>query len=172
MLENPKYRMLTGAVLILLLFSLFIWYGNLKPEPEKGNYPGSEELIKDYDQYIGKKADITGEVVDTDPIEIEIEYGDKEKTLKVTEVNDQVEKGDRLSVFGTVKEDNVIEAENSFSVPFLNYVYMYGISLVGASWIFIRIVKQWRWNSEELWFERRDEPVSLKQVIHGGDDDG
>ena len=172
MLGNSKYRILTGFVLILLLFSLFIWYGSLKPDPEKGNYPGSEQLIKDYNSYIGKKAHITGEVVNTDPIKIEIEYGDKEKTLKVTEVSDQVEKGDRLSVFGTVKQDNTIEVENSFSVPFLNYVYMYVISIVGAFWIFIRIVKQWRWNSEEWWFERRDEQLSLKQVIHGGKDDG
>ncbi|MFW6196139.1 MAG: hypothetical protein ACOC5D_02265 [Thermoplasmatota archaeon] len=172
MFADSKYRNLTIVVLLLILLTLFIWYGSLEPEPEKGNYLGSEELIKNYDNHIGEKADVTGEVVNTDPIEIKIEYGRQEKTLRVTGADEDVEKGDRLSVFGTVKQDYTIEAENSFSVPFLNYVYMYAISLVGASWIFIRIVKQWRWNSEENWFERRDEPMSLKQVIHGGKDDG
>lgn len=136
-------------MIVILLFTLFVRYGGSKLDPKQGNYPGTEELIEDYDQYIGEKADVTRGIVNTDPIKIEIEYRDEKETLTVTEIDKQVNKGDRLSVFGTVKEDNTIYAQDSFSVPFINYAYMYGISLVGATWILIRIVEQWRWNSEE-----------------------
>ena len=160
------------VILLLLIFTLFIFYGGFEPDPKQGNYPGTEELIEDYDQYIGEKTDVTGRIVNTGPIRIEIEHGEKEKTLTITDIKEEVEKGDRLSVFGTVRQDNTIEAQNSFSVPFINYAYMYGISLVGATWIFVRIVKQWRWNGEEWWFERRDETLSLKQILKRGEGDG
>ncbi len=172
MSAESKYRILTASILIILLFSLFIWYGGIKPDPDKGNYPGSEQLIEDYDRYVGKKAEITGEVIDKDPIKIEIEHGNKKAGLTITGTNEDVEKGDRLTVFGTVKQNHTIESENSFSVPFLNYIYMYGISGIAAVWILIRIIKQWKWSKERSRLEKREEPIPLKQIFKGGEDDG
>ena len=172
MFNKKKYRVLTIIVLVLILFTLFVWYGNLESDPEQGNYPGAEELVKDYDKYVGEKVEVTGKVVDEDPIRIEIEYGEQKKGLTIIGTDKQVDKGDRFSVYGTVKENGTIDAENTVVFPFLNYIYMYLISIVGATWILIRIIKQWRWNSKELQFERRDEPLPLKQILTGGDSDG
>lgn len=172
MFDKTKYRGLTIIVLVLILFTLFVWYGNLKSDPEQGNYPGAEELIDDYDKYLGEKVEVTGKVVDEDPIRIEIEHGKQKKELTIIGTDKLVDNGDRLSVYGTVKKDDTIDAENTVVFPFLNYIYMYVISLVGAAWILIRIIKQWKWNSEELRFERRDEPLPLKQILMGGYSDG
>lgn len=172
MLTDSKYRAFTILILVLILFTLFVWHGSLEPDPEKGDYPRAEHLIKDYDRYVGDRAEIGGEVIDEDPIRIEIEHGDEKKILKITGTDKQVNRGNRLSVYGTVKEDNTIEAANTVVTPFFNYIYMYVISLVGASWISLRIVKQWRWNGERSCLERREEPLQLKRVLTGGDGDG
>ncbi len=172
MFEDPKVRISIIIVLVAILIGFFVWHGTIQPDPEKGNYPGSEELIEEYDKHVGEKVEVGGKVVKTDPLTIETEHGDKSIELKITGTNVSVKEGDRLSVYGTLKEDGTIKAEEVVKTPYLNYVYMYLVSLVGAIWISIRLVKQWRWNSEELWFDKREETLELKQVLTGGGEDG
>ena len=170
MFKSFKSRIFIILILALILFSLFVWYGAIQPDPEQGSFPNEKQLVQNYDDHINKKAEISGKVVDTDPLTIETSDYDLQLVIRGT--NEIVNKGDRLSVFGTVEEGRTIRAENVVVHPYLNYIYLYLISVVSAAWIFIRIVKQWRWNSKESKLEQREEPLRLKQFFKGSDNSG
>lgn len=172
MSRDSKYRFITIIIFILLLFPLFVYHGSLEPNPEKRIYSGEEELIENYQRYVGRNTKVTGEVVNTTPVKIEIEYGDKTKVLKVKKIDHEVSEGDRISVYGIVRKERTISAINTIVVPPIFYTYMYAVSLIGVSWIVIRIASQWRWNGTESYFEQREESLSLKQLFTGGNKDG
>lgn len=169
MFKDPKIRFLVIVSLIVILVSMFIWFGSLEPEPKKGDYPGSEQLFEDYDDHVGEKVEVTGDVVNTDPLTIEIERLEKEMRLEITDADISADKGDKLQVFGVLQEDHTIQAENAVRQPLVNYIYMYIISTVAAIWISIRIITRWRWNGEKHRVEERDEPLSIIQKLGGRD---
>lgn len=174
MFESVRARIVVIVILFILLFSLFIWYGSLSPAPEKGRFPGSDELIEDYDSYIGEKVEVSGRVIETNPVIIEVESGDRTIELEVAGLQEQPDKGDRLTVFGTAEQNKTIQAENSIIRPIWRYVYMYGISVAAAGWIGLRILGQWKFDKKTLAFEPREETLSLKETLSGlkrGDDD-
>ncbi|MEF8834748.1 MAG: hypothetical protein V5A76_01190 [Candidatus Thermoplasmatota archaeon] len=175
MFESVRARTVVVMLLVLLLFSLFIWYGSLSPAPEKGRFPGNDEVVEDYDGYIGKEVEITGKVIETDPVRIEVESGDNTIELKIEDLQEKPDKGDKLSVFGTAEENRTIHAQNAIIRPFWRYVYMYGISLIGAGWIGLRLIGQWRFDKESLAFEAREKPRTVRETLSsliGGEKDG
>ncbi len=167
MFKDPKIRFTVIVFLIIILVSMFIWFGSLGPEPSNGAYPGKEELFEDYDDHVGEKVEVTGDVVDTDPLTIKIERLDEEMKLQVTGTDIQSEGGDKLQVFGVLHEDHSIRAENAVRLPLGNYIYMYAVSIVAAIWISIRIITRWRWDGKEHRIEERDEPLSIRQLLGG-----
>lgn len=169
---SQKIRTALTSALIVVLILLFVWYGSLRPDPEEGNYPGPEQLIDGYDEYIDKEVQVYGKVIDTDPLTIEVEHGEESMELNITGTNVSANQGDKLSVYGTAKQNRTIHAENTVRHPYFNHMYMYAVSFIAAAWISIRIVKQWRWNGEELRFEKREGSPGLKQILSGGKEDG
>ncbi|MFW6140980.1 MAG: hypothetical protein ACOC53_00295 [Candidatus Saliniplasma sp.] len=154
------------AVLLLILVILFIWYGSASPEPEKGHYPGSEHIIKDHETYVGELVEVGGKVVDTDPLTIEVEYGDESLLLEVTDTDETAELGDRVSVFGTLEDDNTVRAEKIIVRPRRNWYYMYGVSGIAAVWLLIRIISYWEYTAKG--FKPREEPMNiLRRDDHG-----
>ncbi|MBS3817568.1 MAG: hypothetical protein KGY76_08415 [Candidatus Thermoplasmatota archaeon] len=164
MLKSGRARLCVIAFLLIILTGLFIWYGSLSPDPDNGNYPHQEHLIEDYDGYVGEEVELTGDVIETGPVKIEAEHGDETIVLTITDVEKDVEKGDRLSVYGVVKEDKTIKADNTVVHPPINYAYMYLISSVAAVWVFTRIVRQWRWDSQKAALKVREEPLEFKDL--------
>ncbi|MBS3782589.1 MAG: hypothetical protein KGY68_08315 [Candidatus Thermoplasmatota archaeon] len=175
MLESVKSRTAIVVILLLLLLSLFIWYGSLSPAPDKGRFPGNDELVEDYERYKGKKVEVGGEVIETDPVMIEVESGDMTIELKIADLQERPEKGDRLTVFGTAGGNNTIHSKNALIRSSWRYAYMYGISIVGAVWIGLRLIGQWRFDKENLAFEAREEPLTVLETLShlkGSDSDG
>lgn len=181
MFRSKRARLITAVLLVLILILFFIWYGSLGPRPEKGSYPNQEHLIEDYEAYIGEEVEVGGEVIEADPLKIEAESGDKKIVLEITGLkeNEDIDEGDRLTVYGVAREHKTIEAENAVIQPFINWVYMYLVSGIAAVWVFVRIVKQWRWDPETASFKTREKPVRLTDLIsrkdkmeRGGDHDG
>ncbi|MFW6065060.1 MAG: hypothetical protein ACOC8Y_05745 [Candidatus Natronoplasma sp.] len=175
MLGSGRSRALAVIALLIILSSLFIWFGSLSPAPEKGRFPGNDELVEDYDRYIDKEVEIGGEVIETDPTTIEIESGDRTLQLKIVDLENEVDQGDRLSVFGTVEEDKTVRVQNSIIRPSWQYRYMYGISLVGAVWAGLRLIGGWRFDKEKFAFEPRSDPLTVKETLSlliRGDDSG
>lgn len=159
-------------ILLSVLFFFFIWYGSLEPDPDKGSYPNEEHLIEDYDGYIREEVKVGGKVVETDPVEIEAESGSETILLRITGLEESVEKGDRLTVHGVVEEDKTIIVENAVVQPFVNWIYMYLVSGMAAIWVFIRIIKQWRWDAETASLKMREESLKIKDLWIGKDEDG
>ncbi len=172
-----KEHLQTAAILvcIVILFLLFIWYGSLNPDPTEGRYPGNEELIKDYEKNEGELVEVSGKVIETDPLTIEVKHGEKTKELMVNRVKKDTDRGDRIAVFGELEENNTIKSKKVVIYPFWNYIYMYVISLLGASWLGLRIISHWSFNREDFRFETREEPLSIKDILSwmmGSDENG
>lgn len=111
---------LRGGVLLLLvvLFSLCLWFGTLAPAPELGQYHGEEELTADYSAYIDERVTVGGTVQSTSPVTIIVSsVRDDKLSLTVTNLNTNPDLGDYLQIFGVVREDHTIEAINAFVVP-------------------------------------------------------
>lgn len=175
MLDSVKSRTIIVAILLVILLSLFIWYGSLSPAPEKDRFPGNDELVEDYDKYKGEKVEVGGEVIKTDPMMIEVESGDRTIELEITDLQERPDKGDRLTVFGTAGENNTVYSENALIRPSWRFVYMYGISIIAAVWIGLRLVGHWRFYRENLSFESRERPLTILETlshIRGSDRDG
>lgn len=175
MLGSDRSRALTVITLLLILLLLFIWYGSLSPSPEKGRFPGNDELIDDYEKYEEDEVEIGGEVIETDPLTIEIESGDRTLQLKLVGLEEEPDRGNRLSVFGTAEENKTIQVQNAIIRPSWRYQYMYGISFVGAAWVGLRLIGGWRFDKEKFVFEPRNNPLTVKETIYfliRGDDSG
>ncbi|MFO7791474.1 MAG: hypothetical protein R6W73_00645 [Candidatus Saliniplasma sp.] len=154
------------VVLLVVLVILFVWSGSAGPEPEKGHYPSSKDVVMDYEDHVGEEVEIGGKVLDADPLTIEVEYGDESVLLEVINVDEDVEEGDRVSVFGTLRDDNTITAENVIVRPLINWYYMYGVSAVAAIWLLFRLITQWEYTSKG--FRPREEPLDIfKRGDHG-----
>ncbi len=157
--------MLMVAALFTILISLFVWHGSLSPDPESNIYPGERELIRDHHGYIGEKVEVGGRVISESPLTIEVKYGGETMELFVTGTDAKVREGDRLTVFGTLQEDNIVTASKVVVQPFLNIVYMYLVSIVAALWVLSRILTQWRWNHRDKALEPRERPGNLRESI-------
>lgn len=147
------------AVLLIILLILFVWYGSASPEPEKGHYPGSEHVVQDREAYVGEKVDIGGRVVETDPLTIEVEYGDDSILLEIVNTSKDADVGDRVSVFGTLNENHTITAETMIVRPLTNWYYMYGVSGAAAIWLLVRLISHWKYTPTG--FKPREEPLKL-----------
>ncbi len=157
MLDTFKHRLAVVIILIVILISLFVWYGSLQPDPDVHRYPGDEHLIKNRHEYVGDEVEVGGKVVSTSPLMIEIEYGDESRELYITGVDEELNKNDRVTVFGTLEDENTIAASEIIAKPYINYVYMYAVSVVAATWILFRIRGQFRWDKENWIFIKRED---------------
>ncbi len=147
------------AVLLIILLILFVWYGSASPEPDKGHYPGSEHVVQDHEAYVGEKVDVGGRGVETDPLTIEVEYGDDSISLEIVNTSKSPDVDDRVSVFGTLNHNNTITAETVIVRPRFNWYYMYGVSGAAAIWLLIRLVSQWKYTQDG--FKPREKPLKL-----------
>ena len=133
------------SVLLVLLFLSFIHYGSLEPEPELGYYPSEEHLIKDYGAYVDQRVSVGGKVIRTEPLTLRLKYGDETMEVTVIDAEESPKVGDVMSVYGVLREGDRIEAINTVNRSGWGMYYMYGVSVIAAFWIAIRIFRQYHW---------------------------
>ncbi len=165
MFHDVRTRMIAIIIFLCILVGMFIWYGSLSPEPNFNHYPGDKEIINDYDSYTGEMVEVGGKVTSVSPLTIEVKYGTETMELVVTGVEEETSKGDRMTVFGTLQEDDTVIASRVVIRPYINFVYMYVVSFIAAFWLLYRIVSQWRWNRTKKAFEPRERPLKIKEVM-------
>lgn len=143
MLRSPRAR----AVLVLLVlgaqFGLLVWHGTLAPAPEVGDYPNSADLVADYDRYAGDRVAVSGAVVATGPVVVELRSGGDSRRLTVRELSVPVERGDRLRVYGVADPDGTVRAINAFTVPRWGLWYTYAVSFLAGLWVLARLGRHW-----------------------------
>ena len=165
MLHSWGGRIATILVLLALLVGLMVGFGGLDPAPTQGDYPSEDELATDYAEHIGQTVHLSGVVIDTDPVVIRVDYdyyatgvrytGSYDLTIQEISSTDGVTDGDSLQVYGTVRPDHTLTAQNVVVVPPRNYAYMYTISALAGLWVLTRLIRGWRLDWATGALERR-----------------
>ncbi|USZ67411.1 hypothetical protein NGM10_11810 [Halorussus salilacus] len=155
MLTTPRSRVAAVFALLSLLFGLCVWYGALAPAPELGAHPDQEDLLGQYDAYVGDRATLTGQVVDTDPVTVVVTGAGDSRQLTVTDLSTPVREGETLWVFGVVEPGRTVRAENAFTVGSGGTRYALSASLLAGLWVLARLARQWRFDAEGWALEPR-----------------
>lgn len=155
-----------GAVVVLLglLGGLTVWAGTLGPTPEVGAYPSQDDLVQEYDRYLGQRAVVDGTVISTTPFMIDA-TADTGETMRLTivDLDIAVERGEIVRVYGIVEADATIRALNAYTVSRHGLWYTWTVSFLAGLWVLTRIVRQWRIDSDRWALEPR--PTSLSWRI-------
>lgn len=162
-----RRRVLGIVVLVCLLGSLLVWSGTVSPNPGQNRYPGTEALLEHDDAYVGEQVQISGTVIGTDPVVIELTHGDATRELTVRNVDRSVSPGDKLSVFGTVQAGDAIVATAVSTRESWETQYMYLVSFIGGLWVLLRLLNGWRFEADHWTLKPRER---LRVRWYGGDD--
>jgi hypothetical protein len=143
------------AVLLVALCGLFVAGGAGWPTPTSPP-PSYEELDRNYDAHVGEAVEVSGTVVETDPVVAEFGYDAGvfgEETYRLELANaPPVEEGDDVLVYGELRPDRTVavDAERSVVREPWEGRYMYGVSLLAALLVAARLVDGWRFRPLEL----------------------
>ena len=120
-----------------------------------GSLIGAGLMVDDADADRGDVVELSGEVVTTDPIQIET--GAQVLTVEnvETHVDRPVRSGDILTVSGEVREDQVLDAEAGVVRAPWEFQYMYAVSVLGGLWVLVRLLRHWRVDTATLAIEPR-----------------
>ncbi|CAJ53596.1 hypothetical protein [Haloquadratum walsbyi] len=123
---------------------------------------GETPLYENYESHVGETVyDLNGIVVSTDPVEISV-AGDRLR-LTVRDLNMAVDSGDKIRIFGTVKPDRVIEAENVIVAgQSPSQLRTYLISFIAGLWALFRIIRDF----DIDWGELALVPADTQQESH------
>jgi hypothetical protein len=160
-------RALGVVVLVGVLCSLFVWAGTTSPNPAANRYPGTTELLEDYDAYVGERVQVGGTVAGTDPVVVEISNGVASRDITVRNAGQPVEEGEQLVVFGTVRAGGTIVVDDARAREPWEAQYMYAVSFLGGLWVLGRLVNGWTVNTDRWTVEPRD----TRRWSLGGDSD-
>lgn len=153
--RSTRWLALVGlvGVLTVLLFAA----GTLAPAPELHAYPDADDLGEDYAAHQGDPVEVEGTVVRTDPVVIEADYGaDRRLVLTVLGVEESVEIGQELRVFGTSRPDHTITAHETVAVSPWETYYAWAASFVAGVWVLGRFLRGWRFDRATSSFTPRE----------------
>jgi hypothetical protein len=97
---------------------------------DRSEYPTIEELRTDYDRYVGQPHYFWGEVLATDGGSFTTAYYGMNFTVVGSET--EVEVGDTVQVYGTIRPNRRIAARNVVRSAASGRQYMFGISAVAV----------------------------------------
>ncbi|MFP9191227.1 hypothetical protein ACLI4Q_06130 [Natrialbaceae archaeon A-CW1-1] len=154
MADSRVIRLLALGLLLGALVGLFIVSGTLEPAPEVNDYPNTDHLEESPHTLLNEQAGVSGLVVATDPVVIQLENGDE----YVIEGAPTADVGQGLSVFVTVHEPatdstrGTLEAHDGVARDQWEITYMYVVSIVAALWVIARGLHHWRLDGRRLAF--------------------
>ena len=164
-----RLRVIRIAVTSALLCLLLVYAGAVGPAPGLGVPPGQDELVDDYDAYVGDRVLVDGTVVDANPVTLRVEAtGGEVLVLRVSGVDRNVAVGDHLAVYGVARAGGAIDAVSIGHTPAWRYVFTRVVSAVAALWVLGRGLRHWRFDRSALVFRRRTEPLGLDDVPNWG----
>ncbi|WP_336343396.1 hypothetical protein [Halalkalicoccus ordinarius] len=157
MIDRLGSRLLGLAVLLCVLFGLLVGAGTLAPDPSMNRYPDHGALDGNYDAYEGDRVEVSGTVVAVDPVVVEHRDDiDGALTLTIENVDEPVEPGQELRVFGTARPGGTIDAEETVVVSRWETYYAWIVSFVAGLWVLGRFLRDWRFDPSTSSFEPRE----------------
>lgn len=153
MIDTRRRRLVALGVLVCALGGLAVFAGTMEPDPSDNHYPDGIELAADFVAYHGESVEVSGTVVGTDPVVIEVETGiDRPLALTVLNVEEAVAVGQELRVFGTARPDETLVAHETVVVSPWETYYAWAVSLVAGLWVLGRFLRGWRFERSTLSF--------------------
>ena len=147
------------ALLAVVLAGLLVWAGTLSPADSPRDFPGNDEVGPNRNAYVGERVTLSGTVIGTDPLVIDVEYGTGESfQATVAGVDESVSEGDQVSTFGTLESPSTLAVERVIVREPWELWYMYAVSFLGGLWVLVRILRRWRFDAERLAFVPRERP--------------
>lgn len=158
MIESPRHRFLALCVLLCALAGLLVFAGTMVPDPSNNRYPDGSEVAAEFAAYHGESVEVSGTVVGTDPVAIEIDDAvGRPLVVTVSGVEGSVEVGQELRVFGTARPDRTVVAHETVVVSPWETHYAWAVSFVAGVWVLARFLRGWRFERSRLWFAPRED---------------
>lgn len=165
-LHRYVLRLAVVATVVVAVLASSVLFGSLPPAPESGVPPGTDELVTEYDMYVGTKVLTAGPVLSTDPIRIRVKsnYGET-MVLRVEGVDRSVSPGDHLTIYGVLKEGNRITAVDTVRKPGWAYLLTRVISFVAGLWVLGRALLHWQFDASQFVFALRPNPSGVRSFV-------
>ncbi|ARS89958.1 hypothetical protein [Natrarchaeobaculum aegyptiacum] len=153
-------RVLIAIALVGCLVGLIVGYGEVGNEPLGDRLPTEDEFAPEPDAYVGERVVVVGTIVETDPVVMEVTYGDDRTTEFVLEgyVAEPSMDSRELVTGDLVDESTIVVVGSETREPWESY-YMYGVSAVAVLWVVVRFVRGWRFDRAQLAFVPRATPA-------------
>lgn len=176
MLESRVGRLVGVAFLLIVLVGVCVGFGIQTAVTAGGPLPGQDQLAYDYDAYVGDEAEVSGIVINTEPVVLAAEYqyfaeGQRYRgvlTITIRGVSEPVAEGDIMQVAGTVEEGQALTARNAVAVPNRNVWYMYTVSALAGFWVLGRLLAGWRFDPRQSAVVRRENAISFEEWLRPG----
>lgn len=176
MLESRRSRLIGVSLLIVALGGLCVGFGSQTGVQTHAPLPDSDHLGYDAGRYVGDKVEVSGVVINTDPVVIGAEYnyydaGERHGdfiTLTLRGVDHPLEEGQIVQVYGVLESENAIAVQNIVVVPARNYLYMYSVSFLAGLWVLGRLLAHWRFDATRLAISKRRTPVRVREFVRPG----
>jgi hypothetical protein len=131
------------AFVLAAQVGLLVWAGTMPVAPGAHVYPTEYDLATDYDRFLGQRAEVSGEVVATDPLVVRRVDGSVDVRLTVRGTDVAAERGDRIRAFGVVEPNHTVRATTAYAVPQGRQRYAWTVSFLAGLWVLARIVRHW-----------------------------
>jgi len=170
MAASIKYRVFIILGFLVILAISGVHFASQPPNTEIGTPPSQDQLLEDYEAYIGENVGVSGTVVSRKPLSIKAEgtYGD-EIELELVGMDSEAAIGDNLGVYAVVNSDGRLTVINSVHKPEQAYWRTRVLSFIAGLLVIIYGLRHWRFDRSRLTFCRRNSPLRLR-TLTGGDD--
>jgi len=160
MVALPKPRLLAFIALLVAVFGCLIWFGTLGPSPGAGSPPGNDDVVHAIEDYRGDRVLVNGPVVDVDPLTIRVvaQTGDA-LDFYVRDLDREIDDGDVLSVYGTLRSGTAIETIDAVHKRGGNYTRTRLLSLLAGLVVLVQGVRYWQPSVREFVIRRRSKPL-------------
>jgi len=146
-----------SGVLVLTLVGASSVYASQPPDPDANVFPRDEDIVEDYESYIGQRVLLSGTITETSPLVVQVGSAQGSAEFKVTSVDRRIQIGTQLDVFGIAKREQTIEAVGVRPTSGGERGYVYGISLLAVLWVSLRFLHHWKLDVESWSIKRTTE---------------
>ena len=152
-------RLLGMVVCVLLVVGMGVHFDAV--EDDHWPYANATALDANYGDHVGEQTFLFGTVQETDraneTVEMLVETERGQLPLTVSGVDRAVAPGGTLQVYGTVRPDRRLTAENVVVVnpAGSSTLFKYAVSLVGVVLVAVLFFRHWRIDLDRLGFEAK-----------------